>query len=437
MKKIFFISLILCGSAVQAQQTKQDCTEESVQNEPGRFLDDHIGSATGGGKAGYSAADLANAKKMMTAFENICKPKLQFTGGQAKASFGMNSKSLYDRASTNAYMYNLGFHKFVCNVQTHKLAIVDEYYGVLRIKANPFFQPVFHSFEGNAAAYKIPANNQNINAPFIAVFNYYAFIDNRMVNAVNNGNGFVDLANEETGDQLTQNSGQVLENRPGKGYGWTGSNGFVTMGSVNFIFRHAFIAHADIPFFIPVSRKKFLTDLLEFYDREKPELMTNMQSKIKSLAKTITESEKSNSSYLQDQKNRQANQEQAAKDILIISEQKKQTVTKLLQSKDEKWLNQQAVVQGDNKAFTIPSNRNINSKEIYGNFYFTEFYTGSEGLKLYQINPDYLKKYPPDGAKPAVIDVMYRFRTGDNFLTGVNESFINKIDLDEFRKLMQ
>ncbi len=58
---------------------------------------------------------------------------------------------------------------------------------------------------------------------------------------------------------------------------------------------------------------------------------------------------------------------------------KKQTVVKLLQSKDEQWLKQLAIIQGDNKSFTVPINRNIDSKEIYGNFYFTEFYTGNEG----------------------------------------------------------
>ncbi|WP_460559143.1 hypothetical protein [Ferruginibacter profundus] len=445
MKKIFFISLTLYAFVAQAQTTfkawekliTKDCTDESVQNEPSRFWDNHIGGAMGGGTQGFTSTEMAKAKKMMTAFENVCKSKLQFTGGLAKASFAMNSKSFYNQSITNTYMYNLGFHQFVCNIQTHKLAIVDEYQGVLRITANPSFQTSFHSFEGKAAAYKIPQNSQNINAPFIAVFNYCAFIDNRLVNAINNGNGFIDLTTEEVGDQLTQSQGLVLENKSGKGYGWNGSNGFVAMGTVSFIFRHAFIMHTDIPFFIPVSRKKFLTDLLEFYDREKPELVANMQDRIKNLAKTIIESEKNNSSYLQGQKDKQAIQEQAVKDILTISEQKKQTVTKLLQSKDEKWLNQQAIVQGDNKAFIVPYNRNISAKEIYGNFYFTEFYTGSEGLKLYQVNPEYLKKYPPGGAKPALIDVMYRFRTGDKFLTGVNESFINQLDLDGFRKLLQ
>jgi len=437
MKRIVFISLLLYGFTIQAQQTQQDCTAESVQKEPGRFLDAHIGYATGGGKAGYSTTEIANSKKMMTAFENICKPKLQFTGGQAKASFGLNSKSFYNQQQVGSYTYNLGFHQFVCNIQTHKLAIVDEYQGVLRVIANPSFQTVFHSLEGRAEAYKIPANSQNINAPFIAIYNYYAFIDNRLVNAINNGNGFIDVTTQGIGDQLNQSQGMVLENKPGKGYGWNGSNGFVTMGAVGLIYHHALITHTDIPFFIPVSRKKFLTDLLEFYDREKPELVANMQDRIKNLAKTIIESQKNNSSYLQDQKNRQAVQEQSAKDILTISEQKKQTVAKLLQSKDENWLNQQAIVQGDNKAFTVPNNRNINAKEIYGNFYFTEFYTGTEGLKLYQINPEYLKKYPPGGAKPAVIDVMYRFRTGEKFLMGIKETFIDQLNPNEFRKLLQ
>ncbi|MES1224546.1 MAG: hypothetical protein ABUT20_54130, partial [Bacteroidota bacterium] len=249
---------------------------------------------------------------------------------------------------------------------------------------------------------------------------------------INNGNGFVDLTDGEAGAQ----SNQLVENKPGKGYGYTSSNNnFVTINN-NFVYRHAFITHADIPFFIPVSRKKFLTDLLEFYDHEKPVLVANMQEKIKALSKTIAESEQNNSSYLQEQKNKQALQEQSARDILLVNEQKKQTAAKLLQSKDEKWLNQQAVVQVD-KSFAVPYDRNRNLEEVYGKFYFNDFYTGKDGSYLYQINPDYLKKYPPNATKPSLIDVMYRFKTGDTFLLGVNESFINQLDLDGFRKLLE
>ncbi|MEE1944776.1 hypothetical protein VRU48_06640 [Pedobacter sp. KR3-3] len=440
MKRIFFSCLLFYGFAAQAQfnaiakQMNKDCNGESVLKEPGRFFDAHVGWTTSGGKAGYTSAEIANANKIMTTFENLCKPKLQFTGGLAKASFGLSSGIFYNQLPVYSYIYNLGLHQFVCNVQTHKLAIVDEYQGVLRVIGNPLFQKVFNAIEGNANAYKVPANSQNINAPFIAILNYYGFADSRVVNAINNGNGFIDLNAEQTGNLSLY---QVVENRPGKGYGINFPNsGFVTVNN-DMVYRHAFITHTDIPFFIPITRKKILQDMLEFYDREKPELVANMQDRIKKLAKTIIESEKTNSSYLQDQKNRQVLQEQSARDILAVNEQKKQTVTKLLQSKDEKWLSQQAVVQPDNKSFTVPYNRNINSKEIYGNFYFTEFYTGTEGFSLYQINPEYLKKYPPNGIKPALIDVMFRFKPNDKFLMGVKESFIDQLNLDEFRKLLQ
>ncbi|RQO68936.1 hypothetical protein DBR40_18290 [Pedobacter sp. KBW01] len=443
MKKIFFISLLFCGFVAQSQTSfkaweaqinKDNCTAESVLKEPGRFWDAHIGGVTGGGKEGISSTEIANAKKMMEAFENITKPKLQFTGGLAKASFGLNSKIYYNQFSACSYTYNLGFHAFVCNVQTHKLAIVDEYQGVLRVNGNPSFQKAFNSFQGNADAYKIPANSPQVNAPFIAILNYYGFANSRVVNAINKGDGFIDLNSEQAGNLSPY---PVIENKPGKGYGINFPNsGFVTVNN-DFVYRHAFITHSDIPFFIPITRKKFLQDMLEYYDREKPELVANMQDRIKNLAKTIIESEKVQSRYLQDQKNKQVLQEQSARDILAVNEQKKQAVTRLLQSKDEKWLNQQAVVQPDNKSFTIPYNRNIDSKEIYGNFYFTEFYTGSEGFNLYQINPEYLKKYPPNGTKPALIDVMYRFKPNYIFLMGVKESFIDQLNLDEFRKLLQ
>lgn len=442
MKKIIFISLLLYGFAAQSQtsfkawteQITKDCTKESALKEPGRFWDAHIGGAIGGGKEGISSTEIANAKRMMQAFENLIKPKLQFTGGLAKASFGLNSKAYYNQFYACSYTYNLGFHAFVCNVQTHKLAVVDEYQCVLRVNGNPKFQTVFSSYAGNASAYKIPANTQSVNAPSISIFNYCGFANNKIVNAINNGKGFIDLNSEVVGNLSEY---PVVENKPGKGYGITFPNsGFVTVNN-DFVYRHAFITHTDIPFLIPITRKRFLQDMLEYYDREKPELVASMQNRIKNLAKTIIESEKMQSRYLQDQKNRQVLQEQSARDILAVNEQKEQTVTRLLQSKDEKWLNQQAVVQPDNKSFNVPYNRNIDSKEIYGNFYFTEFYTGTEGFSLYQINPEYLKKYPPNGTKPSLIEVMYRFKPNYNFLIGVKESFIDQLNLDEFRKLLQ
>lgn len=422
MKKIFFISLLLYGFVAQSQTSfkaweaqinKDNCTAESVLKEPGRFWDAHIGGVTGGGKEGISSTEIANAKKIMQAFENIIKPKLQFTGGLAKASFGLNSKIYYNQFSACSYTYNLGFHAFVCNVQTHKLAIVDEYQGVLRVNGNPSFQKAFNSFQGNADAYKIPANSQQVNAPFIAIFNYYGFADSRVVNAINSGNGFIDLNSEQAGNL---SSYPVIENKPGKGYGINFPNsGFVTVNN-DFVYRHAFITHSDIPFFIPITRKKFLLDMLEYYDREKMGIVPQLEEKVK---------------------NKIANAELNLKEFNEVNARKKTTAQNLLSNKDEKWLNQLAVIPGDNKAFVVPTDRNRYLGDVYGNFYFTEFYTGTEGFSLYQINPEYLKKYPPNGTKPVLVDVMYRFKPNYNFLMGVKESFIDQLNLDEFRKLLQ
>nr|WP_294875446.1 hypothetical protein [uncultured Pedobacter sp.] len=422
MKKIFFISLLFCGFIAQSQTSfkaweakinKDNCTAESVLKEPGRFWDAHIGGVTGGGKEGISSTEIANAQKMMQAFENLIKPKLQFTGGLAKASFGLNSKAYYNQFSTCSYTYNLGFHAFVCNVQTHKLAIVDEYQGVLRVNGNPLFQTVFNSYAGNAAAYKIPANTQSVNAPSISIFNYCGFADSRVVNAINNGKGFIDLNSEVVGGLSEY---PVVENKPGKGYGITFPNsGFVTVNN-DFVYRHAFITHTDIPFLIPITRKKFLQDMLEYYDREKMGIVPQLEEKVK---------------------NKIAYAELNLKEFNEVNARKKTTAQNLLSNKDEKWLNQQAVIPGDNKAFVVPVDRNRYLGDVYGNFYFTEFYTGTEGFSLYQVNPEYLKKYPPNGTKPAVIDVMYRFKPNYNFLMGVKESFIDQLNLDEFRKLLQ
>jgi hypothetical protein len=423
MKKIFLFSVLFYSITAIAQ----DCTEESRLKEPGRFLDAHTGKKLSG--ASYTSAETATASKMLTAFEKVCKANLQFQGGQAKASFLMNTRSRYNQSQVPSYMYNLGFHAFACNVVTHKLAVVDEYMGVLRVTANPDFNLTF-SIDRNNEAYRIPANTANVNAPLINICSYYGFADNKLVSLINNGNQFFDHTTNGVNEQ-----GTILEIKPGKGYGYTTSNGFITMNN-ELLFRVAYLTHADIPFFIPISRKKFLTDLLEYYDREKPVLTSAVQENIKKLKATIAESEKTNSPYLANQKERLALFEQSAREIPTVNEAKKQAATKLLQTNDEKWLSQQAVVKFENKSFTLPLDRKRNMEEVYGRFYFTDFYTGTEGINLYQINPDYIKKYPPTGPKPSLILVRYRFRPNDKFLMSVMDDYINKLNLEEFRKLL-
>lgn len=424
MKKIFLFSILFHSVVCLAQ----DCTEESKLKEPGRFLDAHTGKPIGGTQV-YSPVERATINKMLTSFENVCKANLQFTGGQAKASFGMNTGPMYCQTRMPSYTYNLGFHAFACNIRTHKLAVVDEYQGVLRITANPWFDPTF-SIDRNNEAYRIPANTTNANAPLINICAYYGFAQSKHVDAINTGNQFFDLAANGIDEQ-----GTILEIKPGSGYGYTTSNGFINFNN-ELIFRVAYITHTDLPFFIPVSRRKFLTDLLEYYDREKPVLTSAIQEKIKMLKTTITESEKNKSPYLKDQKDRLALLEQSAQEIPTVNEGKKQTATKLLQTKDENWLSQPAAVQAYNKTFTLPLDRKRNMEEVYGKFYFTDFYTGTEGIYLYTINPDYIKKYPPTGGKPSLIKVLYRFRPNDKFLMNVLGDYISKLNPGEFRKLL-
>ncbi|GEM_PF-2352461 len=400
MKTLIFTGLLLSGFTTVAQQTNQDCTEESVLKEPGRFLDAHVGGAIGGGKQGWTAAEINNARQIMTAFEAVIKPGLNFTGGQAKASFGLNSKRHYNQQGANSCTYNLGFHEFVCHVQTHKLAIVTEYLDVLRVTANPDFDRAF-SFDYSAPVFRNPKNSQDYLAPIINIYGYYAFGNATVVAAINNGNEFLDVSGENIAANV-----MLVENRPGKGYGFILGNSFEKASGIRDIYRHRYITHTDIPFFIPVSRKQFLQDLLEFYEREKSYLLAeNPGDKAE-----IEAVNKKKSTYAQD----------------------------LLNSKDAKWLAAPAAVEKENKTFTTYDNISKRSKDAtWGHFYFTEFYTGNEGLNLYCVNPDYLKKYPANGAKPALIKIMYRFRAKEDFGNKVNEDVINKLDMEAFRKLLR
>lgn len=400
MKLLFFLYLFVCAFAAKAQQTNQDCTEESVLREPGRFLDAHVGGAIGGGRDGWNTLQITNAKKTLNSIEAIIKPNLVFTGGQAKASFSLNSIDHYNQISINSCTYNLGFHMFVCNVQTHKLAIVTEYTDVLRVTTNPYFFRAFNFLNFNAPEFRNPINSNNHLAANINIFSYYGFSDEKVVNAINNGNDFLDISDENITNNIL-----FVENKPAKGYGFVIGNNFEKAVGTSYVYRHRYITHTDLPFFIPISRKQFLNDLLEYYEREKPYLLTETPN--------------------------------AKDEIIEINEKKKAYVLGLLNSKDSKWLNEPAAIEKENKSFSTYDQISKRNKEsIWGRFYFTEFYNGNEGINLYCINPEYLKKFPPSSGKPSIIKVMYRFRATEAFGNKVNEDVIKTLDMEEFRKLL-
>jgi len=426
MKQIF----LLCVLIHSLIATAQNCTDESVRNEPGRFLDNHTGKKLGG--TGYTSSQKEQATKLMQAFENVCKKNIsQLTGGQAKSSFfSLSSKMLYGSQVAYERTYNLGFHEFVCHVQSHQLKIVDEYQGVLRVNGNPDFRKVFENIDQGNPLYRQPMNSTDINAPLLAVFEYMGFENPEIVEAINNSNGYFDATEETVGGQGTR----LVKTKAGGGMAYAFEDRSVDW--IGYTYRHWFFTHTDIPFLIPVSRKEFLQAVLEYYEREKTSLTENMQKTLTTIKASVAEMEKSNNPYLQGKKERLALLEKSASEIPIINEQKKAVAKKLLSTQDEKWLNSQVIIQHDNKAFTVPSDPKRNLSEVYGKFYFTDFYTGTYGYKLYRINPDYLKKYPPNGPKPIVIEVMYRYKTKDKFTLSVRDNYIDKLDFEGFRKLL-
>lgn len=426
MKRILLLCLLIHSLGIHAQ----NCTDESVRNEPGRFLDNHTGKKLGG--SAYTTAQKAQATKLMQDFENVCKKNIsQFTGGQAKSSFfGLSGKMFYGTQLTYERTYNLGFHEFVCHVQSRQLKIVDEYQGVLRINGNPDFRKIFENIDQGNPLYRQPMNSPDVNAPMLAVFEYMGFEHPEIVESINKSNGYFDATEETVGGQGTQ----LLKTKNGGGLAYSFEDRSVDWSG--YTFRHWFFTHTDIPFLIPVSRKEFLQAVLEYYEREKIALTDNMQKMLTTARSGVAEMEKNKNPYLQNQKDRLALLEKSAGEIPIINEQKKATAKKLLSEQDEKWLNSQVIIQHDNKAFRIPSDPKRDLSAVYGKFYFTDFYTGTYGYKLYRINPEYLKKYPANGPKPAVIEVMYRYSTLNKFTLSVRDKYINNLDFEGIRKLL-
>lgn len=426
MRNLLLPVLLLLAMVSGAQQTGKDCTDESVKNEPGRYFDNHTGKTLKGQH--YTSSELAAAKKLLTAIDNVCKKNLVFTGGQAKASFMMNSRRHYNEQYPVTAMYNLGFHKLVCNIQTHKSAIVSEYMGVLRVTTNPKFYPAFQ-LDSENRAYILKVGSSAFSTPLIDIFNYTCFEDPAIADTINKGTGFFELNNETAGGQGCF----LVQHVSGKGAGYWFNGNFV--GGLDYVYHHAFITHTDIPFLVPVSRKKFLQDLIVFYEREKPLLLAAMKERLGNARKSVAEMEANKNPYLDNAKKGLQEVEQDDKEIVKILDHKRIYALELLANKGEEWLSQPAAVERDKKTFINYANRR-SMGHVYGEFYFKEFYTGNEGLLLYQVNPDYLKKYPATGSKPAMINVMYRYRTRDAFTISVRDSYIKNLDLEGLKKLL-
>lgn len=381
-----------------------------------------------------TAAEKAAMMKNLIAIEQIeesSRKNFKLTGCAARVSFAQWGKSNYGKNVYARYGYQLGVYAYVCHVTEHLPKIVDEYRTVLRVDINPdlinagaALRPGTGNISFNKTAttlmwgYEFPADallcpnyeKNRVSKPskvsrYISESNLLAGRSNAYKSyhqdflKLNNGTGYVE--NYMAGspyDKVTENS-----------YRW--------------IDRHYLITKPGIPLLIPVTRKQYLQDMLEYFEIEK----ANFNFTVDELLKN---SGANNSDFALKQKQTwQAHKAAYSQHY----EAKKARVKDLLTSKTEAWLNSPAIVAGNNA--TQDAKERL---EQTGVFYEAEDWDKNI-FALYVLNPAYFNATSASTTKPILMEVQFRYELGKDsgFSERLITNFSKNFDMEALRKMLE
>ena len=354
--------------------------------------------------------------------EEASRKNFNLTGCVARVSF---SNDISDNGGFHhtGYSYQLAVYQNVCPAKLNVVETVDEYRTVLRVKINPTLAGNISPLDigiGNFNISKYPNSIQyNIPVDFIQgkgsgknPGNVSKYISERIL-LDNRSNNYKDAHN----DFLKLNSGNgYTEN-------WISGDRYGTNGpkSTLWIDRHYLITKPGIPLLIPVSRKQYLQDVLDYLEIEKANFEYDWNGKMNGLAGNNADYAKKQMAILQADK--------AAYPKLY--EAKKEKIKQLLANQKEEWLQKQAIV--GNPGGTYDAYDRL--KEL-GNFYDQEEEYRSA---LYVLNPEYFKQSLNQPAKPIFMEVQFRYEISADkgFSKRLFENFEKNFDLEALRKMLQ
>lgn len=355
--------------------------------------------------------------------EEASRKDFKLTGCAARVSFARWGNSNYGKNIYTRYGYSLGVYAFVCHVTEHTPKIVDEYRTVYRVDFNPDISTgakaggtgEFYMKYGNPV-YDIPVEakagpnfekekatspsrvSQYISEALLLGSRsdaYKNFHDDFL--KLNNGNGYV---------EHWEMGGRYDKHGPDS-YQW--------------IDRRYFITKAGVPLLLPVSRKQYLQDMLEYFEIEKANFEYANAEKIKNIGNNNSESAKKTLAALE--ADRQAYPK--------IYEAKKAKVNELLARQKPEWLQKQAVV--DNNNWLKDANDRL---AALGRFYDAE---GEKTSALYVLNPACFTANNGQPAKPLLIEVQFRYEIGkqSGFSTRLFNNWEQHFDMNALRKMLE
>ncbi len=433
MKQFLIFSILVFGSIAGFSQGIKKIADPltpcgsraDVDAMPGIYTD-HNNTKYGFALKGTPAEQAMMMKNLVAVekLEEATRKDFKLTGCVARVSFARWGSSNYGKNVYARYGYNLGVYAFVCNVSQHATKIVDEYTTVFRVDFNPNIMPggvnaistgEFNMKNGNSL-YQIPveakagpnfekdkANNPSRVSQYISEAtlmgsrsdNYKDYHSDFL--KLNNGNGYVE--HWEAGSRYDKHGPDS--------YQW--------------IDRRYFITKPGVPLLIPVSRKQYLLDMLEYLEIEKANFEYDNAQKIKTIGNNTADYAKRSMAFLEADK-------QAYPQFY---EAKKAKLNDLLTKQKPEWLQKPAVV--DQARMLKDANKIL---EALGRFYDQE---GEDKCALYVLNPAYFVSNNGQAAKPLLIEVQFRYQLTKDF--GYSSRLFNNweknFDLAALKKMLE
>lgn len=432
MKNYLLIFLaLLCSNAAftqksTAKEPSMPCNGDA-DGLPGKYTD-HTNPKYPSSLKGNAQDKPAMIKQLIAVekTEEASRSNFQLTGCVARVSFSGGVKRNFGRYAHFVYGYQLGVYQNVCHVSEHIVKTVGEYRTVLRIDINPNII---------GGGYMLPAGTGGFYIDKSKTVSYQFPIDAKL-----GPNYSKDQVNNPSRiSQYTSEAG-ILTNRSsdyknkhvnflrfisGEGYveNWLHGSQYdkPSAQAYKFIDRRYLITQPGIPVLIPVSRKQFLEDLLEYFEIEKVNFYYTVEEKM-----TLNEGNNSDKA----QKTRMILESDKTA-YAQLYEHKKAKVKMLLATQKNEWLQTQAVVNYSNSTYDA-----YQQLADIGKFYSAE---DENTAALYIYNPDYFKSSINQPVKPILMEVQLRYEISDNkgFSGRLLSNFQKNFDLNALRKMVQ
>lgn len=422
------LAMLLCIQNVTAQNKGKIVAPQVPCNETADAVDgiytDHTNPKYGPVSLKGAAEERDAMMKRLIAIEKLeeaSRKDFKLTGCAARVSFARWGNSNYGKHVYARYGYQLGVYPYVCHVTEHLPKIVDEYRTVFRVDINPFIATGIQAggtgeFTLNGQIrYQIPVEakqgpgfeNDGKNNPS-KVSQYISEADmlaNRSTDYKNKHADFLKIIN---GVGYVENwmSGSQYDNRASDSYTW--------------VDRHYLITRPGVPLLIPVSRKQYLEDMLEYLEIEKANFLYSHAKMVKDCANETADWAKKKMALLEQDKNAYPK----------IYEAKKAKLKDLLATQKPEWLEKPAVVDNNNRTYDAQKRL-----ENLGKFYEAE----EEYLSaLYILNPAYFTSPNGQPTKPLFMEIQFRYETGkDRRATErLFNNFLKNFDMDGLKKMI-